>query len=477
MRLIESLATTGPLAEVFSDRSLLQSMLEFEVALARAESRFKVIPSTAVEAITAAAVTCTYDSAGIARETMHAGTPAIPLIKALTECVRSKNSSAAGFVHWGATSQDVCDTALVLLLRKAQAILQSDLKRLQRALRRLAEEHAGVVMLGRTLLQAAPPTTFGLKAAGWLAAIHRSRERLNAGFQESLVLQFGGASGTLAALGDKGLQVGQALADELHLGYPDAPWHTHRDRFAALVCACGMLTGSLGKMARDISLMMQTEIAEAEEPVGENRGGSSTMPHKHNPVGCSAALAAAVRVPALVSSFLSAMVQEHERALGGWQAEWAIISSVVQSAGLAAAAMAEVAEGLKVNASQMRATIATHGFIFAERAMMLLANKLGRDVAHRLLEEATQKSRQYGIKLSQVLAEMPEVNKHIDPATLRELETPEHYLGVAEEFRKRLLASQNLQPGGTEVAEKKLRTHKIRKQKATARSQRPKTKG
>jgi 3-carboxy-cis,cis-muconate cycloisomerase len=267
------------------------------------------------------------------------------------------------------------------------------------------------------------------------------------------------------------------MADDLQLGYPDAPWHTHRDRLAALVCACGMLTGSLGKMARDISLMMQTEIAEAEEPAGENRGGSSTMPHKHNPVGCSAALAAAVRVPALVSSFLSAMVQEHERALGGWQAEWAIISSVIQSTGLAAAAMVEVAEGLTVNASQMRATIATHGFIFAERAMMLLANKLGRDVAHRLLEEATQKSRQYGLKLSHVLAEMPEVKKHIDPATLREIEIPEHYLGVAEKFRKRLLASQDLQSRRTKVAEKKPRTHKIRKQKATARSQRPKTKG
>jgi 3-carboxy-cis,cis-muconate cycloisomerase len=297
-------------------------------------------------------------------------------------------------------------------------------------------------MLGRTLMQPAPPTTFGLKAAGWLNAIRRSHQRLNNAFAATLIVQFGGASGTLASLGEQGLAVGRALADELGLGLPDAPWHTHRDRLAELICACGILTGSLGKMARDISLLMQGEVGEAAEPSEPGRGGSSTMPHKRNPTGCSLALAAAVRVPGLVAGFLSAMVQEHERALGGWQSEWPTVSGIIQTCGLAAASMAEVAEGLTVDPARMRTNLeATKGVIFAERAMMLLGNKLGRDVAHKLLEGATRKSIAEGRSLAGVLADMPEVTQHLDSATVRELDVPEQYLGMADEFRTRLLAS------------------------------------
>jgi 3-carboxy-cis,cis-muconate cycloisomerase len=329
-----------------------------------------------------------------------------------------------------------------VLLKRAQRILESDLTRLQEALRRLAEQHQGTVMLGRTLLQAAPPITFGLKAAGWLGAIRRRRAHLNASFAEALILQFGGASGALAALGQDGLAVGRALANELGLGYPDAPWHSHRDRVAGLVCACGVLTGSLGKMARDISLLMQGEVGEAAEPGGQGRGGSSTMPHKRNPIGCSLTLAAAHRVPGLVSSFLSAMVQEHERAVGGWQAEWPTVAAVTQATGLAVTSMAEVAEGLVVDEARMRSNLdATHGVIFAERAMMLLGQRLGRDVAYRLLEEATQQSVAQGRRLVEVLGEMPEVARYLDRASLRELEVPEQYLGVADAFRSRLLCS------------------------------------
>src|SRR5258708_4223174 len=442
VRLMESLATTGPLAELFSDGSILQAMLDFEAALARAESRLNIIPKQAAEAIVAAAVAANFDAAVLAQDALRAGTPGIPLVKALTEHVRKKDPAAAGFVHWGATSQDVCDTALALLLKKAQPILESDLGRLQDALRRLAVQHRQTVMLSRTLLQAAPPTTFGLKAAGWLAAIHRSQKRLHVGFQESLVLQFGGASGTLAALGEQGLAVGKAVAEELKLAYPDAPCHAHRDRLASLACACGILTGGLGKMARDISLLMQSEVGEVAESGGQGRGGSSTMPHKRNPIGCAVTLAAANRVPALVSSFLSSMVQEHERGVGGWQAEWPIISGVIQSTGLAAASMAEVAEGLTLDKLRMRANIeATQGGIFAERAMMLLGEKLGRDVAHKILEEATRKSVEQKRRLREVVGEMKEAREHLDPAALRELETPEQYLGVADECQKRLLAS------------------------------------
>lgn len=441
-RLIDSLATTESLAELFSDHSVLQAMLAFESALARAEALCNIIPQSAADAIAAAAQADFFDSATIAHEALLSATPAIPLVKAVTERVRAKDSAAAGFVHWGATSQDVCDTALVLLLKRAQPILESDLKRLEKALRRLAEEHANTVMLGRTLLQAAGPVTFGLKAAGWLASIHRGGKRLHGCFAETLAVQFGGATGTLAALGKSGVAVGQRLAQELGLGYPDAPWHTHRDRLAALLCACGVLTGSLGKIARDISLLMQTEVGEAAEAKVAGRGGSSTMPHKRNPVGCVEALAAANRTPALVSSFLSTMVQEQERAAGGWQAEWPIVAGVIQATGLALTAMAEVAEGLTVDAARMRANIdSTRGTVFAERAMMLLAAELGRDEAQKLVEAAARKSLEQNYSFSEVLGEMPEVKRHLDQEAIRNLEVPEQYLGVADEFRKRLLDS------------------------------------
>jgi 3-carboxy-cis,cis-muconate cycloisomerase len=441
-RLIESLATTDELAELFSDESVLQAMLDFEAALARAEAAAGIIPRAAAKKIMAAAKAHFFNAADISREALRAGTPGIPLVKALTERVRVSDSAAAGFVHWGATSQDVADTALVLLLKRAQSIFGSDLARLETALRALAEKHARTVMLGRTLMQAAPPITFGLKAAGWLGSIQRSHHRLNASFADALVVQFGGASGTLSALGQQGIAVGQAIAHDLGLIYPDAPWHTHRDRLAAMLCDCGALTGCLGKMARDISLLMQSEIGEVAEPGESGRGGSSAMPHKHNPIGCSLTLAAAYRVPGMVATYLSAMTQEHERGVGGWQAEWPTVGALVQSTGLAIASMAEVAEGLSVNSAKMRANVgATHGLIFAEKAMMVLGQKLGRDLAHKLLEEAARKSIAESRRLSEVLAEIPKIATRLDAETLRNLEDPEKYLGVADEFRKRLLST------------------------------------
>jgi 3-carboxy-cis,cis-muconate cycloisomerase len=455
MKLMDSMATTQPLAELFSDPSILQAMLDFEIALARAEARCGIIPESAAKAI-AAAQAGSFNPAVLAKETSRIGTPAIPFVKALTEVVRAKDSAAAGFVHWGATSQDVTDSALVFLLKRAQPILQSDLDRLERALHGLSSEHERTVMLGRTLLQSAPPVTFGLKAAGWLGAIYRSRKRVEQCFRETLVLQFGGASGTLAALDQRGIDVGQALAAELGLAYPDVPWHAHRDRLAALMCACGVLTGALGKMARDISLLMQPEVAEVSEPAGEGRGGSSTLPHKHNPVGCAAALACANRVPGLVSTFLSTLVQEHERGLGNWHSEWPVVSGVVQSTGLALAAMAEVAEGLTVDAARMRSNIeATGGIVFAERAMMLLAEKLGRDQAQRILEKASRASVAQGRRLREVLASMPEAAGHLSPAALNDLEVPEKYLGVAAQFERRALAAaESAEPAAKKKANK-----------------------
>ncbi len=443
-RLIESLATTEALADLFSDQSVLQAMLDFESALARTEARAGVIPESAAKAIKSAAKTGEFKINHLAADILRAGTPGIPVAKILTERVRVKNADAARYVHWGATSQDVADTALVLLLKRAQAILAGDLMRLERALKKLSQEQKNTVMLGRTLMQPAPPVTLGLKAATWFAAVHSSKSDLDNAFGEALVVQFGGASGTLASLGRQGVPVARALASELKLGYPGAPWHTRRDRLARLMCACGVLTGSLGKMARDISLMMQSEVAEVEEAGGAGRGGSSTMPHKRNPIGCALALSAAQRIPGLVASFLSGMVQEHERGVGGWQAEWLTVAGIIQATGLAAASMAEVAEGLKVNASRMRANIeAMHGAIFAERAAVLLGAKLGRDVGHKILQDASKKSWKQKRRLSEVLAEIPEVTVHLDRATLRHLESPEEYLGAAEVFRKALLSTSN----------------------------------
>jgi 3-carboxy-cis,cis-muconate cycloisomerase len=442
MRLIESLATTPALAEVFSDESVLRAMLDFEAALARAEARCEVIPMTAAAAIAASAKPGNFDVAALADATFRAGTPAIPLVKALTDQVRKTDAEAARFVHWGATSQDVADSAMSLLLKRAEPILSSDLLRLEKALADLTERHKDSVMVGRTLLQPAPPVTFGLKAAGWLGSVRRGRHRLQNGFRAGAVLQFGGASGTLASLGEHGIAVMEALGKELGLEIPSAaPWHTQRDQLASLICACGVLTGSLGKMARDIALLMQREVGEAGEPGGDGRGGSSTMPNKRNPIACSLTLAAAHRVPGLVASFLSAMVQEHERGVGGWQAEWPVVATAIQSTGVAIASMAEVAEGLLVDVEKMRANIdSTNGLIFAERAMMLLGPKLGRDVAHKILEAASSTSVNQGRTLAAVLAEMPEVTAHLSSADLKQLETPEQYLGSAESFRRALIA-------------------------------------
>jgi len=419
-RLIESLAATEALSGVFSDHSVLQAMLDFEAALARAEARCAVIPERVAAPITDAARAEDFDIAELTRLSLRAGTPAIPLVKMLTARVGAIDPEAGGFVHWGATSQDVTDTALMLLLRQCRHILQADHERILAALRRLSNDHAATVMLGRTLLQPAPPVTFGLKAAGWCAAVRRGWERVSSRFDEALYLQFGGASGTLAALESRGLAVSEALAIELDLKLPDGPWHGHRDRLGALMAALSIYIASLGKMALDIALLMQFEVGEVAEPGGDGRGGSSTMPHKRNPTACMLTLASAKRVPGLLADFVGGMIGEHERALGAWQAEWPLVHGIVQSAGVAVQSMAEVAEGLTVDAARMRANLeSTQGTIFAERAVMMLAPSMGRDAARRTVEDAL---RDAGA-----------------PPDLPGLHTPEEYLGSAEEFRRRLL--------------------------------------
>jgi 3-carboxy-cis,cis-muconate cycloisomerase len=289
-------------------------------------------------------------------------------------------------------------------------------------------------MLARTLLQPAPPTTFGLKAAGWLGAARRSAALVAAAFEEACLLQFGGASGTLAALGSHGPTIAADLARELALANPGAPWHAHRDRMA-----CGIYTGVLGKIARDIALLMQDEVGEAAEP----GGSSSSMPQKRNPAGCAVALAAAVRVPGLVAAFLSGMPQEHERAVGGWHAEMPTVTAIVQATGSALSAIADAIEHLEVDAGRMRANIAaTRGTIFAERAMMLLAPIVGRDEAAKLIAGAVEEARLGRGSFGDALAAKARLMPALEHVNLSDLDRPEAYLGAAERFRRYLIDNE-----------------------------------
>jgi len=406
-------------------------MLAFEGALARAQARLGIIPHAAPDAIARASGVEGFDAVSIARAARRSASIAIPLVSALIARVREIDEASARFVHWGATSQDVIDTAMVLLIGRAKAILARDHARLTESLRALSERHKDTVMLARTLLQPAPPITFGYKVAGWYSAIHRSWP-----LDDALPLQFGGASGTLASYGGDGPALARELATELGLTLPAAPWHAHRDRMAAVVARCGIYTGALGKMARDISLLMQREVGE----VAEAGGGSSAMPNKQNPSGCAIALAAANRTPGLVASFLSGMIQEHERSLGGWQAEWPAVSVTIEATGSALAAMVDTIERLTVCPERMRANLAaTHGTIYAEKAGMLLAAKLGREAAHALLGDAAREAIETARPMGEVLARAGVLTAE----QLAHLDRPEDYLGAAEEFRRRLLEDGN----------------------------------
>jgi 3-carboxy-cis,cis-muconate cycloisomerase len=441
--LLGPLFASEAMAAVFSDAARLQGMLDFEAALARAEASIGLMPSAAADAIARTCRADRFDIAALARDTALAGNPAIPMVKQLTALVAEQDRAAAGFVHWGATSQDAIDTGLVLQIRAGRAAIEPDLQRLAAALAALAEEHGPTVMIGRTLLQQAVPVTFGLKAAGWLAAVERTRARLADAGRAAQVLQFGGAAGTLAALGDRGLDVAAALAKGLDLALPDLPWHGHRDRLVDLAAALGLLAGTLGKMARDIALLMQTEVAEAFEPVGEGRGGSSTMPHKRNPIACAVALAAAARIPNLVATLLAAMPQEQERGLGGWHAEWETLPEIFLLASGALHHMADAISGLTLDTKRMRANIeATRGLVMAEAVTMALAERIGKQEAHHLVEAACRRALAEGAHLRDVLARDPAVAAQLTPAALDRLFAPESYLGMAEPFVQRALAAR-----------------------------------
>jgi 3-carboxy-cis,cis-muconate cycloisomerase len=442
-RLLDPLFTTDAMREIFSDRRRLQGMLDFEAALARGLAHAGVAPAASVEPIVAQCNADHFALDVLAREAALAGNLAIPLVKALTAAVAKSDANAAGFVHWGATSQDAIDTGLVLQLRDALDLLARELAQFSSTLARVAETHQATLLAGRTWLQQASPVTLGLKVAGWLDAIHRRQARIAHARNEVLTLQFGGAVGTLAALGEKGPQVAAGLANDLKLKVPSIPWHTHRDRFAEVATALGLLVGTLGKIARDISLLAQTEVGEVLEPAESGRGGSSTLPHKRNPVGSAVVLAAAVRVPALVSTMLTAMVQEHERALGGWHAEWETLPEIFLLAAGALAHMAHVVDGLEVYEEHMSYNLgATHGLILSEAIAIALAKHMGRSPAHQLVERAAHRALEARRPLRDLLLDEQQVRAHFSPTEIDALLDPKNYTGSAASMIQQVLTDE-----------------------------------
>ncbi|MES2991661.1 MAG: 3-carboxy-cis,cis-muconate cycloisomerase [Pseudomonadota bacterium] len=385
--LFDRFLSTAAMGEVFDTPALVQGMLDFEAALARAQAAEGVIPAEAAGAIAAQCRHERFDLDALVVAGARAGSIAIPLVKALTAAVAATDEPAASWVHRGSTSQDVIDTAMVLATRRAVALIDTRLGELTRGLLAVAQAHGETPMLGRTLMQPALVVSVGFKLVGWVAPLVRARQRIRTAAGRALQLQLGGAVGTLSVMGAAGPAVAARMAHALGLALPPGAWHTQRDEWVALGCEIGLLCGSLGKIATDIALLAQGEIAEMAEPSGDGRGGSSAMPHKRNPVASMTALAAALRAPHRVAALLAAMPQAHERGLGDWQAELAEWPGLFLSAHGALDALADAAAGLTIDGARMRRNIdALNGLVFAEAASMLLAPPLGKARAQQLLD-------------------------------------------------------------------------------------------
>ena len=443
--LLSTLFSTPEIDHVFSDVELVQRMLRFEWALSAAlEDCGIATPASAAPLLELLSRPFLNSERAVQlqSEAAAAGNIAIPFVKLLTAIVAQQHPDAASFIHTGATSQDVLDTALVLQIRDGLALLQAELHSMLARCIDLARQHAGTILAGRTWLQQGPPVTLGLKFAGYAAALSRHEQRLQEAAARTVVLQFGGAVGTLASLRGKGLKVSAALAKHLGLLESPLPWHAHRDNFGEVAASLGLLTGTLGKMARDISLEMQTEVGELFEPAGEGRGGSSTMPHKRNPVGCAVVLAAAQRVPPLVATMLAAMPQEHERGLGGWHAEWRTLPEIFRLTAGALSQMRHIVAGLEVDEARMTTNLAlTHGLVLAESVAAALAESTGRMAAHKIVEEASRRAVAEHKSLQAVLTEMPSVTEYLSLERLHQLLDPADYLGSTDQMIARTLKS------------------------------------
>ena len=434
------LFSTPAMARVFSCEAQLRAMARFEGALTCALEKVGVAEHGSTSVLEPLLNAEFVDLVSLQRDARDVGNIAIPFVRQLSAAVANRNEAASRAIHLGATSQDLLDTALALQMRDAGSLLDSSVEQLENALTNQVRTHAGTILAGRTWLQPGPPTTLGLKLAGTLAALRRNRERLHAALYQASVLQFGGAVGTLAALGDAGKEVSAELARILNLREPELPWHTQRDRVVEVVQVLALLTGSLAKFARDIALLMQAEVGEVSEGVSECRGGSSTMPHKHNPVSCAAVLAAHARMPGLVSTMLSAMPQEHERGLGLWQAEWETVPEAFRITAAALDYSIHIVETLQVNAVRMDVNFHDLlGVTMSEAVSAVLAPKIGRDAANALLRDASARALREKRNLADVLKENPQVLHHLTSADIDRLMDPHSYLGSAQRFIKNVI--------------------------------------
>jgi 3-carboxy-cis,cis-muconate cycloisomerase len=419
---------TAEMRAVFSDDNLLRCYVDAEVALAVAQGRLGVIPQDSADAIARTAPSVALDRAALKEEAENVGYPIVGLVRQLS----AKLGDAGRYIHWGATTQDIMDTATVLQIRAALDFVEREMAAVSLALVKLAQKYRDTPMAGRTHLQQALPITFGYKCAIWLSMLQRHAERLRELKPRVLVAQFGGAAGTLASLGDKGLDVRREYARELKLGEPPITWHVARDAVAETVNFLALVTGSLGKIGFDIMLMMMTELGEAFEPFASHRGASSTMPQKRNPISSEILVANAKAVRQHASLMLDAMIQDFERATGPWHVEWlAVPDSFILTAGSLAQAKFML-EGLVVDESRMRANLElTQGLIVAEAVMMGLAPLLGRQHAHDLVYEACRQAMAQKRSLFDVLAENPAISAALSRDRLQALCDPTNYLGSA----------------------------------------------
>jgi 3-carboxy-cis,cis-muconate cycloisomerase len=439
--MFDRLFTTPRIDPLVSDEALIAAMLKFESALATVQADLGLIPPGAATVIDQCCSVQSFDVDDLCRSAERDGNPAIPLVKALGKRVATMDVDAARYVHLGATSQDVIDTGLMLCTKKALGALVTDLVGIEERLIGLIEGHRKTFMAGRTLLQHARPISFGLKAAGWLDGIVRCRKMLQHGAAKSLAVQFGGAVGSLAASGPKGLEILDGLARKLELTTPELPWHTQRDRVGRLGVDLALLGIALAKMAQDVVLLMQTEVAEVAEELGAGGGGSSTLPHKQNPIAPTKILANAKRVPSLVSALLTSQVHEHERSVGGWHAEWVTFPEIVRAVGGSVAHALDLVSGLKIHSERMQANIElTNGLIFAENVSIEFAESLGKSTAHEVLTRASQKSRQTGQHLRTVLEEDPTLKKLLKVGDLDRLFSPDQGAELTNELIDRVLA-------------------------------------
>jgi len=430
--------TTEAMRNVWSDENRVQKYLDFEAALARAQARLKIIPKEAADEIVAHCDLKFMDMDKLREATERIGYPVLPVVQQLVTACRDKLGE---WSHWGATTQDITDTATILQIRESLALVEKEIDGISDALAALAKKYRDTPMAGRSNLQQAVPITFGYKAATMLAAFERHKQRLNELKPRVLVGEFGGAAGTLSSLGKNGLKVQEALMNELKLGQPEISWHTVRDRIAEVGCFLGLVTGSCGKIAFDVKLLMQTEVEEVQEPFHQGRGSSSTMPQKRNPISSVYITAQTAMVKQLVAALLEAQVEDHERSTGPWEIEWIVLPEIFMLSAGALAQTRFVLEGLHVNEQKMRDNLfITKGLLMSEAVMMGLGDKMGRNHAHDVVYNVCREVVKTGRPLVDLLAEHKEISRHADRKALEAMVDPANYLGVAGEMVDRVLA-------------------------------------